>query len=190
MRKIALALAFVLAVGAAEAQIVSEMTPAMVKQALSDKKAPGCYEIKRGTSAWSWGGPVVGCFTTPYSRVVGQKAYREKRYQKMTESDVTPDLVAAGEAHVYAYPLTQGNKVNSVVAVVIGPHKSKGADGVIQPTSSEEISTEYKNLLGATFEGKGVRAVFPLAALSEKHEFRVVFENGEEKSKIKVSDVR
>ncbi len=152
----------------AHAQLVVEMTPAKIKEALADTKGTGCYEIQKGYGQ-------RGCFSTPYSRVVEQKAYRTKRYQPFTETDVTPELIAPGQVHVYAYPsLYQG--IHSVVAVVVGPHKGKGAEGVIQPLKLEEISTEYKNLLGATYEKQGMRAVFPLSVLNEQNEFRIVYE--------------
>jgi hypothetical protein len=163
-----LAEVFVLASGTVQTQLVSEMTPAKIKEALADKKGTGCYEIQTGYSE-------RGCFSTPYSRVVEQRAYRTKRYQPFTEADVTAELIAPGEVHLYAYP-SRYQGIHNVVAVVVGPREGKGTDGVIQPLKSEEINTEYKNLLGATFEGKGMRAVFPLSVLNEHNEFRIVYE--------------
>ena len=44
----------------AESQVVTEMTPERIREAIADEKGEGCYALKK----------TYACFTTPYSRVV------------------------------------------------------------------------------------------------------------------------
>src|SRR5712692_3213182 len=80
------------------AQIVTEMTPERIKEAISSEKATGCYELHKQSLT---GRVVVGCFTTPFSRVVAAAQNAKRKYKPFTEADVTPELIAAGELHVH-----------------------------------------------------------------------------------------
>jgi hypothetical protein len=50
MRKL-LALGVFALAGRAEAQVVTEMTPARIQEAIADKKADGCYDLKKDSRA-------------------------------------------------------------------------------------------------------------------------------------------
>jgi len=162
----------------ASAQVATELTPAAVQQAIADQKADGCYPLKEAMSKWSWGGSHWGCFTTPYSRVVMAAQAARKRYKPFTTSDVTPELVAPGELHVYGWARkVEGSpRIDSVEAIVILPKKSKDPAQAIQPSNAEPITEEYKNLMGATLEGRSLKAVFPLTVLKEGYEVHFVYE--------------
>ena len=64
----------------------------------------------------------------------------------------------------------------NVEAVVILPKGAKDPSKAIQPIRTEEVTDEYKNLLGAEMSGKSMVAVFPLDALREGHEVMVVYD--------------
>jgi len=148
-----------------QAQVVSEMTPERVQEALVTA-AEGCYMLS----------PAIACFTTPFSRVVVLAQAAKRKYKDIRPSEVPPAAVAAGELHVYAaarQAATGG--IASVDAVVILP---KGGDrkAALQPLKTIQDTSQYKNLMGAVFEGKSMTAVFPLSALAERNEVHVVYD--------------
>jgi hypothetical protein len=178
-------IAGVLIIGAAPAgaQVVTEMTPELVRQAIADTKAKGCYPLESGgvmgTAAKFW----RACFTTPYSRVVYAASEARARYQTFTEKQVTPEMVAP-EVEIVASPqksFVDGRGMvgvpTSVIAVVVIPQNSKDRSQAILPTRQEANRTRYMNLFGATWEADGMVAYFPLSVLNEKHEVRFVYEN-------------
>jgi len=63
-----------------------------------------------------------------------------------------------------------------VKAVVVMPKKSKDRSAAVLPTDRLDLDSRYQNLLGASFEAKGMVARFPLSALSEANEVRVVYD--------------
>lgn len=161
------------------AQVVTEMTPDLIKQALADQKTDTCYGF--GPSAGFGaiklsGAPGYGCFTTPYSRVVAAARDATKKYKSFTEADVTPEMIVP-EAHFHAFAQRRdhGPGMVDVEAVVLMPKGSKDRAAAIQPIRADQMTAEYKNLMGATFEGKSITAVFPLTVLDERNEVRVVF---------------
>ena len=168
---------------AASAQLVTDMTPERIEEAISQaKKAETCYPLQWGGGkvfGMSVRGNEFGCFTTPYSRVVQAAQAARKKYKQFTAADVTPDLIAS-EIHVFAFPQTMGKHgehIVNVTAAVVMPVKSKDRSVAIQPVRTSGLTTEYKNLLGATWEGSGLLAVFPLSVLSESNEVRLVYDD-------------
>ena len=86
--------AWILALGAARAasaQVVTEMTPERIREAIADTKAKGCYVLSTGGVLERFG---RGCLTTPYSRVVLAAQNAREKYQPFTEADVQPAMLA------------------------------------------------------------------------------------------------
>lgn len=159
----------------AQAQVVTEVTPVLIQEAI-DGGAPGMYRLQESSG---WGNePLLGYFTTPYSRVALAAAAARKRYKTFTPADVTPEMLAP-ELHVYAVSRAIEGRMNAIAnveAVVVMPYKSKDRSAVVQPTSTTELTEEYQNLMGAVASGRSILAVFPLSVLDEKNEIRVVFD--------------
>lgn len=166
---------------AAGAQIVTDMTPELIAQAIKDEKNKGCYPLATtGTFGTEKFGR--GCFTTPYSRVALAAREARERYQAFSADQVTPEMIAP-ELEVIAIPqktFVFGRGMEgppaSVKAVVVIPTKSKDRSQAILPLRQEPTLERYSNMLGATWEAAGMVATFPLSALSEKHEIRFVYE--------------
>lgn len=142
----------------ASAQVVRQMTPALVERAIQDEKALGCYPLK-----------TFGCFTTPYSRVVQAASEARKKYKAFAASDVAPEMLAP-EIHVLGF--AQGNRedeedwtaLHDIEAIVLAPPKSKDTSKVIAPTAAEQMPIDYTNEKGQILKAKNLKAVFPLAA--------------------------
>lgn len=159
--------------------VVSEMTPPLVLEAIAageqGKVADG-YIVK--TNRMLGGETHLATFSTPFMRVASAAREAKRQYRKFTAADVTPEMIAP-ELHVYAWPQAIGPASANVRAVVMTPRKGseqEKADRVVQPARFEPLPMQFKNLLGATFEGEGKMAVFPLSALSEDNEVHVVFD--------------
>lgn len=155
----------------ADAQVVTDMTPDRIRQALADGKGAGCYAFKD-----------YACFTTPYSRVVQAARAAARQYQRFTEADVTREMVAPF-LEVIAFPqltfVTGSGRVGrpiDVQAVVVIPKNSKDRSAAIQPTDRFDLDSRYQNLLGASFDAKGLVARFPLSVLAEGNEVRIVYD--------------
>lgn len=156
----------------AGAQIVVEMTPETIKAAIADTKNDGCYELHKG----------FACFTTPYSRVAQAAKAAKKKYQPLTEGDITPGMIApivevlAWPQPSFVYGRGRNGPPIDVSAVVVLPAKSKDASAAIQPTEKGDLDSHYQNLLGATWEAKGIVAKFPLSVLTAENEVRIVYD--------------
>jgi len=171
MRKMLPAALFLVAT-VAQAQVVTEMTPERIREAIADKKTAGCYTLKKG----------YACFTTPYSRVVQAARSAKREYQPFTENDVTPEMVAP-VVEVLAFPqpsfVIGSGRVGppiDVKAVVVMPKGSKDREAALLPTATADLDSRYQNLMGAKWDARGVVARFPLFALTESHEVRVVYD--------------
>jgi len=182
----------------AHAQVVTEMTPATIAEAI---RAGEKGDVPSGaitkSSGWSWGSVHVASFSTPFMRVAAASRAAKKAYKKFTVEDVTPEMIAP-ELHVYGWSQVNGanqprrdpiggNAIHdsarpgaiSVTAVVItskrGKHEQKMASA-IHPIRFETIPTVWQNLFGAKLEAEGMLAVFPLSALSDDKEVHIVYE--------------
>src|SRR5437868_507516 len=105
MRLIRLTFAAALVAAPASAQIIADMTPTMLQQAIaegkkSDDVAAGSYAISMKPSFFE-NGTVLGTFSTPYSRVVQAARSAFKTYKDFTPADVAPELLEP-TVHVYA----------------------------------------------------------------------------------------
>jgi hypothetical protein len=165
----------VLRAGEARGQLITQMTPELIGEAIEQRDS-GSYKIQEHSG---WGnGPVLGYFTTPYSRVVLAANSARKLYKTFTLADVTPELLAP-EVHVYALARAIGGRMDAIAnvqAVVVMPAKEKDRTKAIQPIRTSELTEEYKNLMEAVMTGRSIIAVFPLSVLDEKNEVRVVFD--------------
>lgn len=157
-----------------EAQVVTEMTPELVKAAIA-AGGESCYRIK--TKVMMDARPAA-CIGTPYSRVAGAAGEARKKYQPFAEADVTPEMLAP-QVTVAVFPqnrlYNKGGMV-SVEAVVVMPAKSKDRAAAILPTQQAQLDEKYQNLYGAQFEARGMMATFPLSVLDEKNELRIVYD--------------
>ncbi len=156
-----------------------EMTPELIQKAIADDRVEGCYALK-GKGAGLPGlreGFGFGCFTTPYSRVAMAAQDARKKYATFSEADVTPEMLEP-VLEVVAPPRDRldGPGVVSVEAVVVMPSKSKDRSAAILPIDGEQIDAYYQNILGATFEGVGLVARFPLSALKKGNEVRIAYD--------------
>jgi hypothetical protein len=149
------------------------MTPQVIQEAI-EKGGEGLYRLQERSG---WGnGPLLGYFTTPYSRVALAAASARKRYTGFTAADVTPEMLAP-ELHIYAVSQAVGRmEIANVEAVVLMPHESKDRSAAIRPIRASELTEEYQNLMGAVATGRSLLAVFPLSVLDERNEVRVVFD--------------
>lgn len=97
-------------------------------------------------------GQSVACFTTPYSRVVGKAKLAQTAQRSV---GAFPPDVLAPELGVFVRP-RDGNRAVSVAV-------ARKGGAAIQP-------------LGTEADPLGLRARFPLSALADGNEVRVVFE--------------
>ena len=159
----------------AQAQVVTDMTPALVQEAIASGGS-GLYKLQERTI---WGdGPELGYFTTPYSRVALAAALARKAGKPFAPADVTPDMLLP-ELHVYATSQAiygNKNRIANVEAVIILPEGSKDRSAAIQPTRITDVAEELRSLVGARTGGRSVMVVFPLSALNEHNELQVEFD--------------
>lgn len=122
----------------------------------------------------------LGVLLTPHARVALAARTAKKSYKPFTAANVTPEMAAA-EVMVIAEPAKVHQakgaaSIGNVEAVVVIPKGSKDVAKAIQPIRTSEVTTEYGNLYGATFEGKGLIAFFPLDVLRPGHEVRIIYD--------------
>lgn len=126
-------------------------------------------------------GFTIGHLWTPFARVARAARDAQKTYRPFTEKDVTPEMSAA-EVRVTTNPIviqptkTTPGAIASVLAVVIMPKGSKELSAAIQPIRTEQTSSMWTDSWGFEYEGRGIDAVFPMDALREGHEVRVVYD--------------
>jgi hypothetical protein len=183
MIRVAAAAATVLAITSpARAEIVREMTPAQIEQAIKAGLAgwPACYELKFGSVLAMKPTVYVGCMTTPFSRVAGAARAAKKGYKPFGPDSVPPEMIAP-VLEVFAFSQKEkgrGNKRIDVTAVVVGQKEAKIGEGeIVQPTEANATKDEYQNAFGAEYIGFGMRAVFPLEVVAPDRELRVVFDD-------------
>jgi hypothetical protein len=125
-----------------------------------------------------WGtGPLIGVFTTPFSRVVRAAAAARRHGEPFSASDVTAEMDAP-EVHVIAteQPLAPGEKeLASVEAVFVAPRAAREATGSIKPVKTTNLTSEYLRLYGLTFDKTGVIAIFPMDVVSQENWIHVTF---------------
>lgn len=184
MKRVAAPLALLLAMtpARAPAQVVVEMTPERVREAIQagTEKEYKSYQIGGGISQ------VWAMYTTPFSRVAVAATEAKRRYKTLTEADITPEMVAP-ELEIYAPAFgTRDGRVVNVHAIVIRPD----GGGVIQPLREAPIEENFSNAFGRTKTGRSLRAWFPLSAVSASNEVLIVLDIGEKKGRFKPDKVR
>jgi hypothetical protein len=166
-------------VATAQAQIVSDMTPERIREAIglgSGTKELKPYVVQEKTSAFKWSGPVIAVYTTPFLRVALAANAAKRQYVQFSETDVTQQMTAP-EIHVFAPSVPAGGtRIANVKTIVLIPVGSKDLSQTIRPKQMLEATQEYKNLFGFTGQGQAQLAVFPLDAWHEGNEIHVVFD--------------
>ena len=161
------------------AQIVKEMSPELIREAIvfgMKVKVVEPYRIQE-KAHWSWP-PLIGVYTTPYLRVALAANNAKRHYKQFSEADVTREMIAP-EIHVYASPQPlQGAEIANVETIVVLPKRSRDLSQAIHPIRMSEASEEYKNLFGFSGQGRGMLAVFPIDIWREDNEIHVVFDRG------------
>jgi len=147
----------------AGAQVIVEMTPERIEQAIAaGKNRPPQYAI-RTTRVWIE-------FDTPFLRVVRKAATTDDP----TSSLATPDLVAPVlRIQAAAEPL--GEKIPAVKKIV-----AVKADGTSVPPTSHEDFTDKARISRRSIDIKGIRAVFPLSVLEPGMRFKLSMSDGTE----------
>jgi hypothetical protein len=144
----------------APAQVVTEMTPQQIDQAIADRK-PVPYTL-RTKVFWVE-------FTTPYLRV----SDRALKSPTADRSLATPDLIAP-ELRIIAAAEPLGDKVPAVKEAVV-----ERPDGtLVKPTSQQETLDYAQSTRRKKIAIRGVRAVFPIAALQPGARFRFQLSDG------------
>lgn len=173
----------------ADAQVVREMTPELIRDAItageSGASGPGAL--------WSSDRTVLcGYFTTPFSRVAIASSAAKEEYRKLQPGEVTDDMVDPHAfIHATANPTSKMTDVRTVKMVVVAPIDSDDIAAVIRPVSSSTEPKTYTNSFGATTTGVSLSAKFPLSVLKAGNEVRVVYEDAPEcRAKIDADDLR
>lgn len=153
----------------ASGQIVREMTPQHIGEAIalgttSEHLAP--YPIQeRARSSWP---PQIGVYTTPFLRVALAAHTAKQRGGSFTEANVSAEMLAP-LIYVYASaPPLQGAAGANVVSVVILPRNAKDLSQAVQPTSVHPF--------GFVGQGQNMLAIFPLAVWREHNDIHVIFD--------------
>lgn len=158
---------------AAQGDVVPEMTPALIKEAIAlgaKNKGEGCYALRSVHPI----GP-MGCISTPFSRVVGAAQEATQKYKAFTEADVTAEMIAP-ELRIHAFANTHSRgSVVSVENVILRPKGAKGIENVTRPLRIEESEGTYRNAMGGEWTGKSMVAAFPIDALDDDTEVRVIY---------------
>jgi hypothetical protein len=147
------------------AQVVSTMTPSQIDQAIADgvEHKPGRYSL-RSKTLWME-------FDTPLLRV----AERAASAPVADRSLATPDLIAP-ELRILAAPEPMGDDVPGIKKVVL-----ERPGGAIVAATSQELYVDYaQSSRRKKIALRGVRAVFPIAALEPGARFRFLMSDGKE----------
>lgn len=166
------------------AQVITEMTPAHVAQAIAEGQKTKAKPYKAGDCQ----------FTTPYLRVVLASAAAKANYKPFTAADVTAEMIAP-VLEVYI-PTDHGSPrrgygLFSPTNVVIMPKDSQDAATAIQPVITTPVAERFQNLYGASVDTQAVLARFPLSALADRRELRVRYnDGGERRHGLKTKGVR
>jgi len=183
-----------LALADAPGGLVTDMTPALVEQAIQEGRVKAKSGLLAGLfgkvslpGQYPQGGRKKPCFLmTPYSRVVfaSHLAFSENR--ALTRERVSPDLLAP-ELWVVCSPITRSTEGPSDVRTI-----SLVAGGRVVPALRVETSRDlYHDKFGFTYPALGMTAVFPLSAAQPGGEVNVLYSGGEDtKIRLDLTGVR
>lgn len=168
-------------IGVADGQLVANMTDADIEEAIRlgiDEKAAAKFlqsyvaQTRTGLGA----GPLIGYFSTPFSRVVRAAAAARKQGRPFTRADVTPDLLAPQlEVLALSHPAAYSPTTAAVVDVTITSSNSNSPNEAIQPASTTPATSQHYALYGVSRENGATVAVFPLTAVAPGHRIRVSY---------------
>jgi len=149
----------------AGAQVVTRMTPQQVDQAIAMgvEQKPARYSL-RNRYLWME-------FDTPFLRVLERAATAPVA----DRSIATPEVLAP-ELRILAAPEPLGDDVPAIKKVVV---ERAGGD-VVAATSQESYVDYAQSSRRKKIAIRGVRAVFPLAALEPGARFRFLMSDGKE----------
>jgi hypothetical protein len=176
------------------AGIVTDMTPALVEQAIQDGRVKAKSGLLAGLfgkvslpGQYPQGGRKKPCFLmTPYSRVVfaSHLAFSENR--ALTPERVSRDLVAP-ELWVVCSPITRGTEGPSDVRTISLVAGDRAVSALRMETSREL----YQDKFGFTYPALGMTAVFPLKAAQPGAEVNVIYSGyGDTKFRLDLTAVR
>ena len=171
-----------IAVGAEGGQLVLAPTPEQIDEAVQlavDERAAQRFLaafVVQSHAGWG-NGPLIGMFSTPFSRVVAAAAAARKRNEPFGRSNVPPD-VTVSELHIVVFSVAAvgDGALATVETVRVRPRTGPHSDDDIQPIRVEDLLEPYRKLYNVGVEGRGIIAVFPLSAVSAKNEIVVVFD--------------
>jgi hypothetical protein len=179
----------------APATIATELTPALLEQAIKEGQVKAKSSLLGGLfgkvslpGQHPQGGRKKPCFLmTPYSRVVfaSHLAFNENR--ALTPQRVDPSLLAP-ELWVVCAPITRGAEPASDVRTI-----ALVAGGRAVPALRMEVSHEvYRDRFGFKYPAVGMTAVFPLeAAARPGAEVNVIYSDGDDaKIRLDLTGVR
>ena len=178
------ALALALAVPPAPAAvIVTEMTPALVEQAIREGRVKAKSGLLAGLfgkvsfpGQYPQGGRKRPCFLmTPYSRVVfaSHLAFSENR--ALTPQAVSADLIAP-ELWVVCSPITRDTEGPADVRTISLVSGDRAVPALRMETSREL----YRDKFGFTYPALGMTGVFPLAGAQPGAEVNVIYSGYED----------
>ncbi len=150
----------------AGAQVITEMTPERIQQAIDAglKAKPAQYAV-RTPKLWIE-------FDTPYLRVAKKAAASADH---PTPSLATPDVVAP-IINILAAPEPLGDNVPGVKTVV-----AVRADGsIVAATSPQPFLDKAQSTRRKSIDIRGVRATFPIAVLEPGMKFKFTMSDGTE----------
>jgi hypothetical protein len=166
------------------AQVITEMTPERIAEAITEGQKKNAKPYEAGDCF----------FTTPYLRVVLASSAAAAAYRPFTATDVTPDMTAA-ELEVYV-PVDRGSPrrgygLFSPTSAVVMPKDSENVAAAIQPLRASSVAQRYQNDFGATANAQAILVRFPLTALADRREIRVRYtDGGERRHGLKFKGVR
>jgi len=178
----------------APAALVTDMTPALMEQALQEGRVKAKSGLLSGLfgkvslpGQYPQGGRKKSCFLmTPYSRVVfaSHLAFNENRALLAPRVDRT---LLEPELWVVCAPITHSDEGASdvrTIALVAG-------DRAV-PALRTEVSQElYRDRFGFTYPAVGMTAIFPLSGARPGGELHVIYSDGDEaKIKLDLAGVR
>ena len=164
-------------------QLVTSMDTNRVEEAFrlaADEKASARFldaYVLQTRAGWG-NGPLIGSFSTPFSRVVQAAVAARRKAMPVGVSDVPAKLLAE-ELHVVAtaqkgWP--DDTMIATVQSVVLTMSGTTGPPSIVQPQRTEELTTEYRAVYGIPSTEPGIVAIFPLAALTRGSAIRVAFD--------------
>lgn len=183
MKTIGALVVLLLAPAVGSTQVLSQLTPAQVAEAIAlgsrPKDARSFLDLYRlRTRVLGSTGRTIGVFTTPFSRIVALALDAHERYATLTAADIPPEALN-DDVEVHAWPMVVSERrlgqIASVRTVVLTPSGSRARAAAIQPTRTSNAVTKFANLFGATAAGESVTAVFQPADFIEGRDIHVVF---------------